>query len=184
MKYLALGTQTTWLRVGKDIGGACLVLKWSGLWVICGLILQLDRSQICRPLEMHLIVTWQLAECNLCVERVLLNINWHTADMCQQTHYQNKVLPDICLILTWPKSNTSTKDLRFNCSAPCSGALWHDGTECCSRWGSSCSSLFPPPEGNVDTWAGSTAVPLTSVLTYWCQSNSSCHHGNVLIIGW
>ncbi len=65
MKRLGLGTKTTWLGLGEDIscGMSCTEVKW--FEVICCLILQLDPSQICRPLEMHLIVNWQLAECVL-----------------------------------------------------------------------------------------------------------------------
>ncbi len=80
MICLGLGTKTTWLRLGKDIGGvSCTEVKWFVVkWC---LILQLDPPLICRPLEMHLSVSWQLGECLLCVERALGNINWHTVDM-------------------------------------------------------------------------------------------------------
>ncbi len=59
-------------------------MKW--FVVICCLILQLDPSKICRPLEMHLIINWQLVEymlliCSKSVVEYLL------------TDYQNKVLP-------------------------------------------------------------------------------------------
>ncbi len=41
-------------------GVSCTEVRW--FVVICRLILQLDPYQICRPLEMHLIENWQLAE--------------------------------------------------------------------------------------------------------------------------
>ncbi len=55
------------VRVGKDIGGgvSCTEVKW--FVVISRLILQLDPSQICRPLEMDPIFNWQLAKCMLLV---------------------------------------------------------------------------------------------------------------------
>ncbi len=91
-KCFSLGTKTTWLGLGKDIRGvSCTEVKW--FEVTCCLIRQLDPSLICRPLEMHLTVNRQLAECMILV--CWLTHCWH-ATMCQQKTVKLKCYQEQC----------------------------------------------------------------------------------------
>ncbi len=65
--------------------------------VICCLILQLDPFQICRTLEMNLIISWQLVECMLLVCWKCYWILTDTLFTCSKVStrdYQIKSSPD------------------------------------------------------------------------------------------